>query len=122
MENTVIIEILVLLVAVITVAITIIKMWFSFNAKLEEHKTSVLVALKEHETKICTTMNEVSTLKVTHDADMAEVSGRFEKTYNLLRSENREDHAKLFDKLEGVNVLLSKVNTIFDQKQKRNVG
>jgi len=98
-------------IALIGLLITIIKMWMSFQNGFEQHKTEVKLKLQEYEMKTNALILDMKDFKEAHDQDIQQLTTRFQSGLDLIHKENREDHGKLFNILDGVGKMLTKVDT-----------
>ena len=98
----------------IGVALAIIKMWTSFQLKFKALETEVL-QIKMDISKIKHDHDDdISEIKHDHDNDITQLRLGFSKDLDRLHNENREDHGKMFGKIEDMQKLLVKVNTAFE--------
>lgn len=116
MEIRDVIELGSLLVAVLAVAITIIKMWFAFRTKLEEHKTYVLVLLKEFDVKLTNMKTEHEETCKRHETEISEVTETMNRRMDQFHQENREDHHQIFEQLKNLSVMMAEVKTSLTHK------
>ena len=93
----------------IGVALAIIKLWTSFQLKFKAIETEVLQIKKE--------LNDI---RRTHDEDITALRLGVSKDLDRLHNENREDHGKMFGKIEDLQKLLIKVDTAFASHMKES--
>ncbi|MGV8136501.1 MAG: hypothetical protein AB2L20_14930 [Mangrovibacterium sp.] len=93
----------------IGVALAIIKMWTSFQLKFKALETEVLQIKKD--------INEI---RKDHDDDITQLRLGFSKDLDRLHNENREDHGKMFGKIEEMQKLLVRVDTAFASHMKES--
>ena len=102
-------EMVSLFISMVGVGLVFIRMWFVFSSKLAQQHADILIRLKEQDIRIMQGKECVDELKKVHDQDFQILSLSSEKHLSQLHRENREDHQRLFVKLESLSESLSGV-------------
>jgi hypothetical protein len=103
------------LVAVIftalSTAVSMMNMWVRIQVKLKALDIEV-TALK----------NQVEEMKNKHDKDIVVIRDEFAKMVTRLHTENREDHGKVFQRLDEMNGMLAGVCATISEHTKNHNG
>lgn len=129
LQNFLSIEIISLIVAVVSSIIAMIRVWQRWSLKMAEHKEFVIaelgkmkvkslnneVMIKKNHDEINLSIEEIKTermriveridgrlerLETIHDQDIKNLHLDLEKAFDKIHHENRDDHNKLFEKLD----------------------
>ena len=82
--------------------------------KLSKDKTNIDVKINENSIKILTLEKDMLAMKSDYLNQVNDTRIEFAKMVKEFKSENREDHGKVFDKLEKINEAVTKVATSFE--------
>jgi hypothetical protein len=104
------IELGVLLIAVLTFLIVLRKM----NKESARDRESNAIKIQSNYIKIVRMDRDIMAMKKLHDLTASKLEKDFAAGISGLHAENREDHGKLFDKLETVIVELTKTASSFE--------
>ena len=94
-------------VSLLGMLITILTVWSRMVNKLKDSETGLQVRLKDHEVQIIRLDRDFMALSQKHDRDMQLIREDFEKKIDEIIIHNREDHSKMFDKMERINSTMS---------------
>lgn len=100
--------------------ITILSVWSNMLTKLKNSETGLLVKLKDHEVQIMRIDRDFLALEAKHEKDMRLIREDFEQKIGDIISHNREDHSKMFDKMERISSALSGMSVALREHMKEN--
>ena len=82
--------------------------------KLSKDKTSIDVKINENSIKILTLEKDMLAMKSDYSNQVNDTKIEFAKMVREFKTENREDHGKVFDKLTTIGEAVTKVATSLD--------
>ena len=113
-------ELLLFGLTILGMLITILSVWSNMLTKLKNSETNLLVKLKDHEVQIIRLDRDFMALDAKHEKDMRLVREDFEQKMCEIVNNNREDHAKMFDKMERINSTISGMSAALREHLKTN--
>lgn len=126
------IEIITLVVSVISVIVALIKIWQKWDIKMADHKEFILqemakqkqksrdneLLIQEHKNS---TDLEIANLRKTHETDVKDIYLKIEKSIDRIHIENREDHGKLFLKIEDLSKMVFETCAAFREYKEHDI-
>lgn len=81
--------------------------------KIASNDANTKIKINENTLKILNLEKEFMQMKKEHEKELSEVKERNDHIFETFRKENREEHGKIFDKLEVAVTKLSEVTASF---------
>ena len=88
--------------------------FISLFLKLAKDKTNIDVKINENSIRILTLEKDMIVMKSDYTTQVNETRIEFAQMVKEFKTENREDHGKVFDKLSVIGEAVTKVATSFE--------